>query len=212
MSPIAIIAGKPQQDTSMKIRRHLLLPLLALSCSAPLLAQDDDDLFPEGAFEMADSNGLPEGWAVPDKNDRPWQAGSVVTLEEEEGGHFARITTVPEHPGFFALGAAVPIPEGKTTIRVSARLRAEMEAVPGDWTGYKLHVGFATEAGSGPGSRGFTITNDKAVFNIQKQTPDWTEMEANVEVPPGAKFVCINVIVGAMLGTFDIDDVKVYAE
>ncbi len=196
----------------MKIQHYLLIPLLTLACNFTLHAQQDDNLFPEGAFEMADTNGLPEGWSLPDKNDRPWKAGAVVTLEDEEGGNFARITTVPDYPGFYALGAEIPIPDGKTTIRISARLRAEMEIVPGDWQGFKVHLGFATEAGAGPGSKGFTITNDKAAFALQNATPDWTEMEANVEVPPDAKFVCVTVLVGSMLGTFDIDDVKIYAE
>lgn len=196
----------------MKIQRHLLIPLLTLACTFTLHAAEDDNLFPEGAFEMADSNGLPEGWGTPDKNDRPWKAGAIVTLEEEEGGYFARITTVPEYPGFYALSAALPIPEGKTKIRLSARMRAKMEIVPGDWNGFKVHMGFATEAGSGPGTKGFTITDDKAAFALQKLTEDWTELETIVDVPTGAKFVCITVLVGSMLGTFDIDDVKVYAE
>lgn len=178
----------------------------------PLFAQEEENLFPEGAFEMSQGDGLPEGWGVPDKNDKPWQAGNIVTLEEEEGGTFARFVTTESFPGFFALSAAIPIPVGKTTIRVSARMRAEMQIVPGDWNGYKFHIGFAKEAGPGPGMKGFDVINDKVAFSLQKATPEWTEMESIVEVPPGATFVILKVLVGSMIGTFDIDDVKVFAE
>ncbi len=161
---------------------------------------------------MRMGDGSPEGWGLPDKNDRPWKAGNIVTLEEEEGGTFARIKTTEEYPGFYALSAAVPIPPGKSSIRVSARLRANMEIVPGDWNGYKFHVGFAEIAGSGPGNKGFEINNDKAAFYLQKTSEEWTEMENTVEIPSGSTFVCITVLVGSMIGTFDIDDVKVFAE
>lgn len=193
------------------IKSLVLITALATSASLPLHAADDN-LFPEGAFEMTLGDGVPEGWGLPDKNDRPWKAGNVVTMESEEGGTFARITTTEAFPGFYALSAAVPIPVGKTTIRVSARLRAQMEVVPGDWNGYKVHVGFAKEAGSGPGMKGFEVFNDKMAFALQKPSPDWTEMESTIEVPTGATFVLIKVLIGSMIGTFDIDDVKVFAE
>jgi len=55
----------------MKIQHLVLIPLLTLACGFALQAAEDENLFPEGAFEMADSDGLPEGWGIPDKNDLP---------------------------------------------------------------------------------------------------------------------------------------------
>lgn len=194
------------------IKTLAFLATLTITFNLTLHAQGDDNLFPEGAFEMRLADGMPEGWGIPDKNDRPWKAGNIVTLEEEEGGTFARLTTTPEYPGFYALSAAIPIPEGKSSVRVSARMRATMEIVPGDWNGFKFHVGFANSAGPDSGAKGFEIINDKAAFSLQETTPDWTELESTIEVPTGATYVCLKVLVGSMVGTFDIDDVKVYAE
>jgi len=119
-----------------------------------LKAQAEGNLFPEGAFEMEAIQSVPEGFAIPDKNDRPWKGGAVVSIETEDGGHYARITTVAAFPGFYALSAAIPVPEGKKKINVSARMRTKMVRAAGDWNGFKLNIGFAEEAGTGPGDRG----------------------------------------------------------
>jgi len=188
--------------------RVFLGALLMFSTQLSLKAQVDGNLFPEGAFEMETNQGVPEGWAIPDKNDRPWKGGAVVSIETEEGGHFARLTTVAAF-NFVSISAAVPVPEGKKKINVSARMRMIMEKVEGDWNGFKFHVGFAEEAGTGPGNRGYKILNDKSVFSLQETSDTWKKMEASIDVPENAKFVCITILVGSMLGTFDVDDVTI---
>ncbi len=199
------------------MRTALLVTVLAaLSTTAtPALAleKERENLFPEGAFEMLGGNGLPEGWGVPNPQDRPWQGGSVVGLEESaDGNHFARITTVPAHPFFYAMSFAFALPAEAKALGISARLRASMTQIPGDWHGCKVHVGFAAKEGTGPGTHGYQITDDRQVLALSESAPEWVVQQARVEVPAGARFVCLTVLVGSMVGTFDLDDIQVVAE
>ncbi len=187
----------------------VITSLTLFSAQQSLKAQEKSNLFPEGAFEMEAVQGMPEGWGVPDKNDRPWKGGAIVSVETEEGGHYARMTTVAEFPYFYALSAAIPVPEGKTSLNVSARMRTTMEIVPSDWNGFKFNIGFAKVAGTGPGTKGYDITDDKTVFSLQENSPEWKTLTGTVAIPDGAKFICIKVFVGSMVGTFDIDDVTI---
>lgn len=187
----------------------VITSLTLLTAQQSLMAQVEGNLFPEGAFEMEAIQGMPEGWGIPDKNDRPWKGGSVVSIETEEGGHYARLTTVAEFPYLYALSAVIPVPEGKKTLNVSARMRMKMETVPGDWNGFKFNIGFAEVAGTGPGTKDYNITNDNTVFSLQENSEEWKTLTGNVVVPEGAKFICIRLFVGSMLGTFDIDDITI---
>lgn len=181
-----------------------------LICLMTLQANPDGNLFPEGAFEMDTIDSAPEGWSIPDKNDRPWKVGAIVDMIEESEGKFARITTVPANPGFYALGAALPIPEGVTKLQFSVKLRCKMEKVKADWTGYQLHIGFATEQGTGPGNRGFKVENSNMAISISENFEEWQTKQGEIVCPPGAKFITLMVMVNGMVGTFDLDDLKIF--
>lgn len=173
-------------------------------------AEPDGNLFPEGAFEMETTDSAPEGWGIPNKLDLPWKAGAILDVIEESEGKFARITTVPEYPGFYALSATLPIPEGVTKFKYSIKMRCKMEKVKADWTGYQLHIGFATEQGTGPGTRGFNVENSKNIMSITENIDEWETKEGEIVCPPNAKFLAITIMINGMLGTFDLDDLKIY--
>jgi hypothetical protein len=171
------------------------------------------NLLPEGSFELLNADGDPEAWVLPNKNDRPWLAGVTARIEQENNSHYLRITTNPEFPGFYSLFTVVPWePEGKSKVRVSARLRANIQDKPeAPWRGFRAHVGFSREQGSG---RNWTMEGDRRLdgLDIQDTTADWVPATDSRAVPEGTKFICIQFIVGGMTGTFDVDDVVVTPE
>jgi hypothetical protein len=170
----------------------------------------ETELFPEGSCEVITSGtGLPDGFVFPDKQDKPWLGGNRAESVEDENGMAVKFFNSETFPFFDKIKASVPLPEGATEITISGRFKAE--AVEGqaaaDWTGYHVRAVFSeTEPSRGEVESPLA---DEKVANIPPNTPEWTQQSTTLQVPEGAKWVTIQIMVNGLVGTFWFDDISV---
>lgn len=184
---------------------------------APSTVQAQDappqaNFFPEGDFETPDGNGWVMGWPdVPNPNDRPWKAGARMSVGEETEGekknHFARITTTPESPGFYAVGASIALPAATKQVTMSLRSRGKVEDKPkADWHGARLVIQYMDAEG-----KPIKGANGGFMGDMQATREEWKRDQATLNLPDGTHSLYVSLIVGGLVGQFDFDDLEVTA-
>jgi hypothetical protein len=186
---------------------------LSTTTSAPTDAVTQTNLFPEGSCEILNSDGLPEGFIFPDKNDKPWLGGNTASVQQADGKHFVHFVNSEAFPYFNKIRIPLPVPDGAKKITVSGRFRADFKRANTDcpWYGYHVHLVFGSkpsEAGEFPDAAKLA---DQMIINIDQPT-DWGQQEGSLPVPAGAKYMVVQIMLSGYVGKFDFGDIKVISQ
>lgn len=195
--------------TPPKLTPSLLALIFGLLLS-PAFLHAETELFPEGSCEVVTSgDGLPDGFIFPNKLDRPWLGGNRAETVEDAEGTVVRFYNNETFPFFHKIKAGVPLPEGATEITISGRFKAEATEAQAssDWKGYHMRAVFS-EA-EAPGGEPESPIADELIASIQPMTMEWTEQSKTLPIPPGAKWVTVQIMVNGLVGTFWFDDISI---
>lgn len=192
---------------SISLAVYLAVVVLA---GSPIIASAQTELFPEGNLEVIDSQTeLPEGFVFPDKNDTPWLGGNRAEVVQEDGNAAVQFSNNEAFPFFHKIKASIPLPEETRELTFSGRFKADAKASmnPADWSGFHVRAVFSDVEPQGGEVE--TPLADEMVANVPPNTPDWTEFSTVMEVPEGAKWVAIHIMVNGLVGSFSFDDISV---
>lgn len=174
----------------MKLLRSVYwLPVLCLAAAS---APEPSNLLPNGSFEEQDRPGAPAHWQ--------WSASENVSIRDEGGNRFLRITDTRDDRGKFTVQRVDLDPSWKA-VRVAARMRASgLKLGDAGHEDARIALQFDDAAGTrvayGPS---LSLKADSA----------WTDIARVGEVPAGATVLVVQPILLADAGTFDVDDITV---
>lgn len=178
--------------------------VLSASVLASAIAEEVN-ILDEGDFE-SQQGGMPAGF------DWTGYAGdSSVTpnrfeLVTEDGSQFVRLTVPPgtgKESAAVQVKESIPLPSDWTGLKVSVKLRVK-EYVQGEesWNGVKVMAMFYD-------SNGEEIGSDLPLVSIKEDIFDWTTLEKEIQIPPGAETFKINAGFMGSSGIGDFDDLTV---
>jgi len=165
------------------------------------------NIFSEGSFDIfGESRLLPIGWNLPDKHDRPWQAGFRAEIVRGESGTRELRIVSPDSTGFTGANARLTLPENIERLRVSYRILAKNieigEENPGG-NGAGVFLRFLDESGKPLPALGWVAGM------IVATNTEWSEREQIYSVPAAAKELTIEVIFRNATGEIRVDDIEV---
>jgi hypothetical protein len=184
--------------------KPVLLAATALALAA-LSATAQENVFPEGGFEIMGAKGKPEGWVFPDPTYMA-SKGGAISLEGENGGTFLRIVSAGEGDAPKP-HAKLDLPENAIHVRLQYKLRsANMKVLPEPaWAG-----GFM--GGSFIDADGQALKPFVPSRRMKENNAEWIECEDTYPVPGGAVKVMLQPGLYFSTGTLDVDDVQVFIE
>jgi len=187
----------------------LLLPVAGSVAIRDLAAQPAapaPNLFPEGPFEILDSEGIPLSWRTPHPSHQQRINAAFRTQTEPDGNRYVILENL-DATKVLHMAAEIPVPAGTARVRVTFRLRARALAVSPEpeWAAVQLGGGWVDADGK-------HITHLRTEHRVRADVPEWVTLEEVFSSPAGATKIVLQPGLYHTSGAIDLDDFKVFAE